>query len=72
MTDFAAIVREKLPCRHRGEKTGEMLAGCGCHASEWKKELYACALYGECVLLQIKKLPSKRNCQSCLNSLSVI
>lgn len=57
--------KEKYPCPYRGELTSDTVRGCGCHVSKWQKQLYACEIHGECVLLKLAKLPGQINCQGC-------
>lgn len=55
----------KYPCKHLGDLLGEQVKGCGCHVPPWQKELYECEMFAECILIQLKKKPSQRNCQTC-------
>lgn len=54
------------PCKHLGQKTGR-LASCGCHISDWKKEIYVCPIVvqNECLLIKTPKPVPQPNCQEC-------
>lgn len=54
------------PCIHLGGKTGK-LASCGCHVSDWRKEIYNCPKVEEkqCVLTVLQKKIPQPNCQEC-------
>ena len=58
-----AEVRD-TPCRHLGKKTG-VLAKCGCHVPDWRKEVYECPIKGECVLTALHRPVPYVNCQRC-------